>query len=112
MKKPILKKGVYAVIGTFIFIMVAVAVAIGLIGYGYYIAGVEEAISSSINRFDIADDVKEKILFCYGAGGIIDVEKLGKECQIDYGYILSTQFYGSCEEEILKEAFSKTPLQE
>ena len=56
MRKIIFRKGVYAVIGTFIFIMVAVAVAIGLIGYGYYIAGIEEVVSSSINRFDVADD--------------------------------------------------------
>jgi len=96
------RKGIYAIIGTFIFIAVAVGIAIGLIWQGSFLAGMEEAIHSSTSRADVADDVKEKLLYCYGTNGIIDREKLSGSCDVHYDYNLSVRKYGSCVEETLK----------
>jgi hypothetical protein len=96
-------KAIYNIIGTFIFIIIAVAIAIGLIGYGYFLAGMEEKIDSTVSKEKIVVEAKEKLLYCYAANGVVDRRKLKDACEIPYNYTISVKSYGNCKEGILKQ---------
>lgn len=103
-----MKKGIYTIIGTFVFIMITVGIGIGLIGYGYMLAGVEENIDSSMTKYETARDVRDRVMYCYAMNGRIIRDKLTSSCDVPHGYQLEVVEYGRCPGELLKAENTET----
>lgn len=92
------RRGLYAVITGFIFIVIAVVLVIGVIFFDTFIIQIENYAKDDLNKYSVAKDARNRIHFCYGQ--IVDLDKLDEECSVPLieGYTIEVIERKGCDE--------------
>ena len=92
------KRGVYAVLTSFFFIIVALVATIGVLFYQDMLVIFERIIEKDVNEDSIVTDAKNVLFSCYGK--TIDENKLSKPCNVSMisGYTVEKIGINQCNE--------------
>jgi hypothetical protein len=74
------KKGAYAIITAFIFVIIGIVLIMAIIFYQTFVLDLENTAKDDLNNFQIAKDARDRIFYCYGSN--INQNKLDETCDI------------------------------
>ncbi|MBD3304344.1 hypothetical protein GF343_04305 [Candidatus Woesearchaeota archaeon] len=92
------RRGVYAVLTSFFFIIVALVATIGVLFYQNMLVTFERSIEKDANEYSVVTDAKNVLFSCYGKA--IDERKLNKPCNVSMiqGYTIEKIGINQCNE--------------
>lgn len=90
------KRGVYAVLTSFFFIIVALVATIGVLFYQNMLVTFERSIEKDVNEYSVVTDAKNVLFSCYGK--TIDERKLNESCNVSMiqGYTIEKLNINQC----------------
>ena|GEM_PF-5584375 len=92
------KRGVYAVLTSFFFIIVALVATIGVLFYQNMLVTFERSIEKDVNEYSVVTDAKNILFSCYGK--VLDENKLNESCNVSMikGYTVEKLGINQCNE--------------
>lgn len=92
------KKGVYAVLTSFFFIIIALVATIGVLFYQNMLVAFERSIERDVNEYSVVTDAKNVLFSCYGK--VMDESKLNNSCEVSMisGYTVEKLGINQCNE--------------
>jgi hypothetical protein len=92
------RRGVYAVLTSFFFIIVALVATIGVLFYQNMLVTFERSIEKDANEYSVVTDAKNVLFSCYGR--TIDENKLNESCNVSMiqGYTIEKLGINQCNE--------------
>ncbi|MBW2973649.1 hypothetical protein KY346_04605 [Candidatus Woesearchaeota archaeon] len=92
------KRGVYAVLTSFFFIIIALVATIGVLFYQNMLVTFERSIENDVNEYSVVTDAKNILFNCYGK--VLDENKLNESCNISKikGYTVEKLGINQCNE--------------
>lgn len=90
------RSGTYSILSAFIFIIIAIVLVLGVIYYEVFITNIENNAKDELNKYDVAKDARNTIIYCYG--NIIDTSKFNKSCNVPLikGYSITRLDMNNC----------------